>query len=57
MASRHAQLVYVDAERAVTTHSKLLLTNASKPRTRWSTVKTAIFGVSLSLPPFVRQGR
>ena len=50
MARCSAQLVYEDAGRAFTERSKSLLTNALNSRKRWSTVKTAVFGVSSSLP-------
>ena len=53
VARRRGQLVYEDAERAFTKRSKSLLTNAQNPRKWWSTVKTAVFGASSSLPPLV----
>ena len=53
MARRSAQLVYEDDERAFTKQSKSHLMNASKTRKWGSTVKTAVFGVSCSLPSLV----
>ena len=35
---------------------KSLLTNAPNPRKWWSTVKTAVFGASSSLPPLLDRG-
>ena len=35
---------------------KLPFTNAPNPRKWWSTVKTAVFGVTCSLPPLVYRG-
>ena len=55
---RHTQHVYENAERAFTELSKSLLTN--EPNTlKWlSTVKTAVFGNSSSLPPLIdREGK
>ena len=49
MACRHAQLVYMDGERAFTELSQSLSTNAPNLWKCWSTVKTAVFGVSSSL--------
>ena len=57
VARRHAQLVYEDAERVFTKWSKSLLTNIPNPRKWWSTVETAVFGASSSLPPLADRGR
>ena len=55
----HARRVYMEAERAFNERSKALLTNTPNTRKRWSTVKTAIYGLpSCSFPPlFDRGGR
>ena len=58
MARRHAQHVYVDAERASNERSKAFLTNAPNLRKWWSTVKTTVFDAGSSLPPLLdRRGR
>ena len=56
VARSHAQLVYVDAERAFTESSKSLLTNASNPRKWLFRVKTADLFASSSLPFLVDMG-
>ena len=56
MTRRHAQHVYVEAERAFNEKSRVLLTNAPNPRKSWSTVKTAALEASSSLPPLVDRG-
>ena len=50
------QLVYVGYERKFTEGSKPLLTNVLYLRQWWSTVKTALFGASSSLPLLVDRG-
>ena len=50
VASRRNQLVYRDGERVFAELSKLLLTNAPNSGKWWSTVKTAVFDASYSLP-------
>ena len=56
MAWCHAQHVYVEDKRVFTERSRALLTNAPNPQKGWSTVKTAVFGASSSLPHLVDRG-
>ena len=56
VARRHAQHVYVEAEQAFDEQSRKLLVNAPSPRKWRSTVKTAVFGASPSLPLLVDRG-
>ena len=56
VARRHAQHVYVKTERAFNERSRALLMDALNPRKWWSTVKTAPFVTSSSLPPLVNRG-
>ena len=51
MARPRVHLVYEDTKQAFTERSKSFLTNAPNPSKWWSTVKTAVFGASSSLPP------
>ena len=48
--------VYVEPEQSFNERSKTLLANAPNPRKWWSTVKTAVFGASSGLPPWVDRG-
>ena len=53
VSRHHGQHVHVEAERAFNEQSRALITIAQNPRIWWSTVKTAVFGASSSLPPLV----
>ena len=50
MARRHAQNVYVEAERTINERSRALLMDTPNPRKSCPTAKTAVFGASCNLP-------
>ena len=45
-----------EAKRQFSTRNRDVLMNTQSPHNRWSTLKSAVFGLSSSLPPLVRGG-
>ena len=51
-----ANEAYSQAKRQFSDRNKDVLMNAQSPHKRWSTLKSAVFGLSSSLPPLVGGG-
>ena len=51
-----ANETYSEARRQFSVRSRDLLINAQSPNKWWSTLKSAVFGMSSSLPPLVGVG-
>ena len=51
-----ANETYSEAKRQFSDRNRDVLTNALSPHKWWSTLKSAVFGLSLSLPPLVGGG-
>ena len=51
-----ANETYLEAKRQFSDRNRDVLMNVQSPHKWWSTVKSAVFGSSSSLPPLVREG-
>ena len=51
-----ANETYSEAKRQFSVRNRYVLMNVQSPHKWWSTLKTAVFGSSSSLPPLVREG-
>ena len=51
-----ANETYSEAKRQFIDRNRDVLMNVQSPHKRWSTLKTAVFGSSSSLPPLVSEG-
>ena len=51
-----ANETYSEAKRQFSARNKDVLMNAQSPHKWWSTLKSAVFGLSSSLPPLVGEG-
>ena len=51
-----ANETYSEAKRQFSDRNKNFLMNVRSPHKWWSTLKSAVFGLSSSLPPLVREG-
>ena len=51
-----ANETYSEAKRQFSDRNRAVLMNVQSPHTWWSTLKSAVFGTSSSLPPLVNEG-
>ena len=51
-----ANETYSEAKRQFSNRNRAVLTNVQSPHKRWSTLKSAVFGMSSPLPPLVNEG-
>ena len=47
---------YLEAKRQFSDRNKAVLVNVQSPHKWWSTLTSAVFGTSSSLPPLVNEG-